>query len=129
MTQWRLKKHIRVVHDHYIGFEGYPELQFVAVDTNEANVFRMWMGWFNEIMNHVLPKDNAWTSLALLYHLDQGWFDRSPWQLVEVSEAIKQLQEAHAYLQQGESKDICAALIAFLLLAHRQGATIFIDYS
>ena len=129
MTQWRSKNHVRVVHDYYAGFEGHPELQFVAVYKTEAKAFRMWMGWFDDIMNHVLPKGGAWTSLALLYHLEEGWFEKSPWHLVEVAEAIIQLQVAYESLLRGESKNICAELIAFLQLEHRQGAKVFIDYS
>ena len=128
MCQWLADKEIEVVFDHYTGFEGAPEYQFVAVYKSAAKVFRMWAGWFDEIMGKISPKEESWTSLALLYHLDRGWFDTSPWRLKEVESAIAQLKELHEKLELGENKDICRKLLEFLSVEYSSGATIFIGY-
>ena len=128
MRQWLADKEIDVVFDHYTGFEGTPEYQFVAVHKSAAKVFRMWAGWFDEIMGKISPKEESWTSLALLYHLDLGWFETSPWRLKEVESAIAQLKESHEKLELGENKDICRKLLEFLSVEYSSGATIFIDY-
>ena len=88
----------------------------------------MWSGWFDAIMGEVTPKGTMWVSLALVYHLDQGWFESSPWKLEEVELAIAQLEESYEHLHAGKSKGICRALIDFLFSEYRRGATIFICY-
>ena len=128
MLQWLKDKKITIVFDHYTGFEGSPEYQFVAIDQKEARVFRMWNGWFDTIMRNVTPKETSWTSLALVYHLDQGWFEKSPWKLESVRPAIAQLQESHKQLKSTETQNICRELIDFLSSEYNRGAAIFIVY-
>ena len=128
MPKWDPKKEMRIVVDHYTGFEGHPEYQFVAVSQIETRVFRMWSGWFDEIMQKVMPNEHGWTALALVYHLNEGWFETSPWQLKAVRPAMTQLQASLDNLPPGQTQDICRQLIEFLSFEHTRGAVIFIDY-
>ena len=114
--------------DHYTGFEGHPAYCFVVVSSDGKQVFRMWEGWFDAMMEQVPFRPPSWTSLALPYHTDEGWFIHSPWRLHDVQAAITQLQAAYRKLQPGESKNITHQLIEFLAAGLRAGHDVFIEY-
>lgn len=82
-----------IQHDHYGGFEGEPELRFLRTMPNgeELESVRLWGGYLDEIMRVVQPDSSSgkWQGLAAIYHLDQGWCERSPWRMEDVAAAAR----------------------------------------
>ena len=119
---------IQLQGDYAEGFEGYPVYQFMAVYSSMVKIFRMWEGWFDGIIQEVLPQCNGWTSLALVYHTDKGWFENSPWPIREPKAAIEQLKSTYSRLPSSEHVSICAQLIDFLIQSLEEGAELYIGY-
>ena len=70
--------------DFYAGFEGEPEIRFVArIDAAPERIIRLWVGYFDAIMGRVEPTNGRWTGLARPYNLHEGWYER-PWKVVDV---------------------------------------------
>lgn len=128
MNDLTFGRQMTVVSDFYTGFEGHPEYKFIALYPTKANVFRMWEGWFDQIMYEVSAKNNSWTSMAAVFHLGEGWYDDSPWRLNFVDPAVAQLQESYERLPFGIIKEICRELILFLSNEHEKKASIFIAW-
>ena len=128
MNELTFDKKTTIVSDFYTGFEGHPEYKFIALYPAKAKVFRMWEGWFDQIMYEISSKNESWTSIAAVFHLGEGWYDDSPWHLVFVEPAIAQFQESYEQLQFEMTKEICRGLILFLSNEHEKGASIFIAY-
>jgi len=79
---------------YYKGYEGEPEIQFIeelAID--QKKIISIWSGYFDDIMNIIKPTDAGWKGIALYYHLYTGWYEESPWQLVDIEEALAQFQQ------------------------------------
>jgi len=80
------------VIDFYEGFEGEGEIQFIqANNSGSKKIIRIWDGYFDDIMGKVTPDSNGWTSLAYCYHLVEGWYEETPWELLEIDKALQQL--------------------------------------
>lgn len=72
----------RVISKYYEGFEGEPEIRLIRGEENEEKyILSIWVGYFNSIMDAVVPVETGWTSLAYFYHLQEGWYKESPWQI------------------------------------------------
>lgn len=101
--------------DFYTGYEGEPELTFLrlAPDGRVAQI-RMWIGHFDQIMEHVKPGPQGWTGLALPYHLEAGWYEEDPWSLAQPAEAAAQLSEVDAALLDAESAEVLRRLVRLL---------------
>ena len=79
--------------DFYTGFEGGDEIQFIRVlPDGSKDIIRMWDGYFDNFMMQIEPDQEGWTSLAYYYHLEEGWYDESPWEIPDIKEAFEQLR-------------------------------------
>ncbi len=77
--------------DFYSGFEGYPEMIFESKkDGHVRQCVRLWYGYFYDLIHRVKAVDGEWRSLALVYHLSEGWFDSSPWRCTDIDAALEQ---------------------------------------
>lgn len=74
--------------DYYTGFEGEPEILFKIQANEKTFEFKMWIGYFNSILDNVKfpnPETNRFLSL---YYLQEGWYDESPFEIEDVNEVI-----------------------------------------
>ncbi|RKI39286.1 hypothetical protein D7Y27_22245 [Corallococcus sp. AB004] len=81
------------MRDFYEGFEGEPEIHFVAkVKGVPDQVLRIWDGYFDSIMARIELKGGQWTGLALPYHLCEGWHD-APWKIESLDSVVDQWRQ------------------------------------
>ena len=119
----------QVLKDYYTGFEGHPEITFVRRRPDGDLVFTLWDGYFNDIMMAIKPDSKGWTSLALVYHLDEGWYDDPDWLIPDPSSALAQLRGIDASKLSDEPRKILGELLAFLDEGLAAGDEIRIQYS
>ena len=82
------------VLDFYKGYEGGDEIQFIEISPNGSrNIIRMWDAFFHDFIEKIKPEKEGWTSLAYYYHLDEGWYDESPWEIRDILKALEQLEQ------------------------------------
>ncbi|AIS61075.1 Uncharacterised protein [Listeria ivanovii subsp. londoniensis] len=112
--------------DYYKGFEGYPEIDFYVYINGEKMGIEMWDGYFDKIMNELSPINGKWTSLAYYYHLDEGWYDESPWEIPNNKEALELLETVETSQLDVISHEILLKLIN--LLKENINNTIYIEY-
>ncbi len=80
--------------DHYSGFEGEPEIQFMSISkNNEKIILHIWGGYFNSIMDSIEASKEGWKGLAYFYHLHEGWYEEDLWQIKDIDAAIKEFKE------------------------------------
>lgn len=83
-----------MVLDFYSGYEGEGEIRFIQLlENGNTNTIRIWDGYFDDIMEKIEPEVSGWTSLAYCYHLATGWYDESPWQIPNITDALKQMEQ------------------------------------
>ena len=116
-----------VTHDFYSGYEGEPEYIF-CIETQPSRCLRIWGGYIDAIMRAVAPGPSGWHSLAKFYHLDEGWFDGSPWLIPELSRALQQLQSIDSSKLDEQSKRVFIALCELLQVALDLGDGVVIVY-
>ena len=114
-------------HDFYAGYEGDPEYIF-RIECQPTRSLRIWGGYIDAIMNSVAPGPSGWHSLAKFYHLDEGWFEESPWRIPELSKALDQLQVADFSGLDEQSKRVLAALCELFQVALSEGLDVVIVY-
>lgn len=81
--------------DFYNGFEGEPEIIISRKDINGdiKMIIRLWIGFFDSIMNLIKPdKNGKWEGVPLYYHEETAWYDGSPWKCDHVELLIIQLE-------------------------------------
>jgi len=79
---------------YYKGYEGEPEIQFIEeLGMNEKKIISIWSGYFDDVMSIVKPTDVGWEGIALYYHLSTGWYEASPWQLIDIEGTLEQFQQ------------------------------------
>ena len=83
----------KVNDKYYIGYEGYPEIQFMSTDESVTDKLIIWEGFFDEIMSKIQPSDQGWTGLAYHYHMCTGWNENSPWEVDNPRKVLEQLEE------------------------------------
>lgn len=74
--------------DYYTAFEGEPEITFEIKLEKKTFQFKIWIGYFESILNNINlinPKENKFFSLYCSY---EGWFLESPFQIKDVNEVI-----------------------------------------
>ncbi|TCS96822.1 hypothetical protein [Hazenella coriacea] len=75
---------------YYKGFEGEPEIQFIyTLDNEKKSILKIWIGYFETIMDAMITGEGELTGLVYYYSLHEGWYDESPWQIPNSSEAIE----------------------------------------
>lgn len=118
----------QVVKDYYTGFEGYPEITFVRRRPDGDLLFTLWDGYFDDIMMAIKPDSEGWTSLALVYHLDEGWYDDPDWLIPDPAAALAQLRGVDPSALRDESRKILEELLVFLEEGVAAGETLRIEY-
>ena len=116
--------------DFYVGYEGEPELVFLSTTSDGAVTrLRMWIGHFDQIMQHVKPGPEGWTGLALPYHLETGWYEEDPWSLARPDEAAEQLSQVDAGELDAETADVLRGLVTLLQEATRMKSKVDVHYT
>ncbi|UAC49997.1 dihydroorotate dehydrogenase (quinone) [Bacillus aquiflavi] len=116
-----------MIGDYYTGFEGYPEIVFYIKIGEKREVIRIWDGYFDNIMQKIQPNDDGWHSLAYYYHLDEGWYEDSPWKIPNNKDALQQLQTINIKLLDKKEQIILKEIIN--LLKENLNSDIYIEYS
>lgn len=119
--------------DHYSGFEGEPEIQFIHLCKNgDKVIIRMWGGYFDPIMNAVLdaidPGNNGWTGLAYCYSAVEGWYDESPWQIPDISDAIRQFESVNVSSLNKNTQNVLNDILSLLKKAQGTKDIVWIAY-
>ncbi|MBC1487495.1 dihydroorotate dehydrogenase (quinone) [Listeria sp. FSL L7-1485] len=113
--------------DYYKGFEGNPEIDFYTYKDNGEKIgLEIWEGYFNEIMQEIKPVNGKWRSLAYYYHLYEGWYDESPWEIPNNKEALELLETVETSQLDVIPQEILLKLIK--LLKENINNTIYIEY-
>lgn len=80
-----------MMEDFYTGFEGEPEIRFETKSRGTLHrSVRMWVGYFDDLMDQARPERDGWTGMARAYHEAEGWYDESPWKVPDVGSALMQ---------------------------------------
>lgn len=117
------------IDKYYKGFEGEPEIQIILdCPYGRKQILQIWSGYFDNIMNAVKPESNGWTGLAYYYHLDEGWYDESPWKIEDVSAAINQLREIDGTILDKVTQEVLNAVCKVFEEAQAAKETVWISY-
>lgn len=118
-----------IINKHYEGYLGEPEIQFVKI-SNEGKKFilRIWIGFFDSIISLLKPKKTGWTGLAYYYHMHEGWYDESPWQINDIVATINELQEINLNDLDTQTQEVLNDIIELLTNALPKGNTAWINY-
>lgn len=126
--------------DYYTGFEGEPEILFKIQDKEKTFEFKMWIGYFNSILNNVKLPEFETNNFLSLYYLQEGWLDESPFEIKDVSEVIyvfnafdidklSKDEKARINSMINTLEEIKNELISFLEFSLNNNYTITISYS
>ena len=92
---------------------------------------RIWIGWFDRLMERVSPAPSGWTGLALPYHLHTGWYEASPWPVP--SNALAEVRDQWAAIATNgldtEALAMHGAVLGLLDEAQRTRADVQLSYS
>lgn len=115
---------------YYDGFEGEPEMKFVLLKKDgEKKGLGIWDGYFDSIIEKIEPGEKGWSGLAYYYHLNIGWFEESPWLVVDMQESFKQLSNIDIEcFEMDEEKEIIDMLIKLFREAIENAEDIYIYY-
>ncbi|WP_262028278.1 hypothetical protein [Microvirga sp. Mcv34] len=115
--------------DFYSGFEGEPEIRFTyAGKDGSQRAVRIWIGYFDAIMNRVEPDNGIWRGLALPYHLNEGWYVENPWQIPSLNAVIDQWQSVDIEALKDTAQAVHIHVLALLKDAHAHNAVVWIEY-
>jgi hypothetical protein len=114
-------------NDFYAGYEGEPEYIF-RIERQPTSFLRIWGGYIDAIMNAVTPGPSGWHSLAKFYHLDEGWFEESPWRIPELPAALDQLHAVDSSELDEQPKRVLTALCELFQIALSEGLDVVIVY-
>lgn len=112
--------------DFYEGFEGEPELQFVAADATGGAVdtVRMWIGHFQAIVDKLNPGPYGWTGIALPYHTHTGWYEEDSWRVPDLDELGAQWNGIAPSSLGATEKEAHRAVADLIDAARSRGATV-----
>lgn len=112
---------------YYEGFEGYPEIQFIRVSIDgQKEILSLWDGYFDSIMYAIEPKESCWTGIAYYFHLDQPWFDESPWKIPDVDIVIEQFENIQSL--DTKTQEVLNDIIKLLRRAKTKKEEVWIIY-
>lgn len=84
-----------IIDKYYAGFEGEGEIQFIRVlKSGDKYVLRVCEGYFIRIMDAMEPEISN-TGLYYQYSTLKGWYEKSPWQIPDLKEAIEQFENTN----------------------------------
>ncbi|NUP13546.1 MAG: hypothetical protein HOW73_46510 [Polyangiaceae bacterium] len=117
------------MHDFYTGFEGEAEVRFVlrAAGTDQR-IVRLWIGYFDTLMETVQPENGEWTGLALPYHVRAGWYDQSPWRVENLNEVLEQWRRIPTFGIDPQCERAYRAVLDLLTEAANTGSEVWIEY-
>ncbi len=118
----------KIINKYYKGFEGEPEIQFICYDDVQKLILRMWVGYFDNIMNAIKPESLGWTGLAYFYHMHEGWYDNSPWEIPDIQATIEQFKNINSDLFDNDTKCVFNDIFDLLLNAYLANQTVWIAY-
>lgn len=102
-------------YDFYTGFEGEPELIVEGRAANgQLGPVRVWMGYFNELMDRVPPAPSGWTGLALHHHLYTGWNEEPEWIDPDPVDSVLMLAAARVGLPEGVVREMADSLLTVI---------------
>ncbi len=117
-------------NDFYIDYEGEPEIVIKRIEGGgREHMLSLWSGFFGEIMNLIKPAPNGWTGLVYYYHMQEGWYEESPWELKNIQDAITQLKKINELELCDKSKLVLKLIFNELENASRNGDKIEISYN
>lgn len=117
------------VIDYYLGFEGEPEIRFMYISSDNTRFsIKMWEGYFDTIMSYIQPTTVGEKGLFYYYHTHTGWYDHSPWKLLDVSGVINELQAIDKTLLDQICLGILNDMYKLALQAKKQATYIWITY-
>lgn len=111
----------------YKGFEGEPELSFVAADDKLI----IWNGYFETILDHLLDCHVEKKGMVKEYFDHEGWYDDSPWLIKDKSLIIDQLKYFDiSKISQTSINDILKKVVQaiILFLENNYLSKIYINY-
>ena len=109
---------------YYKGFEGEPEIVF----SSSQDSLSMWSGYFDAIMKLVYPKENGWSELAHCYHLNEGWYEDSPYKVRDLEEAVSMFQLIEISQLDQNCSELLNLLLALISAAIENNDDIYISY-
>lgn len=119
----------RMISNYYDGFEGEPEIRFIRCNGNEEkHILSMWEGYFDRIMNVIIPEKTGWTGLAYFYHLHEGWYEESPWQIQNIVNVCNQLKGIDINTLDRDTQNVLNDILEFLEGAQLQNHNVWISY-
>lgn len=114
---------------HYEGFQGEPEIQFIRIDNKGKKiVLRIWIGFFDSILSLIEPTDAGWKGLAYYYHMHEGWYEESPWQITDIAATINELQKINKNSLDIQTQNAFNDLIELLTNALSENNAVWINY-
>lgn len=116
-------------NNYYKGFEGEPCIKFIWVKPDNENLtLKIWIGYFDTIMNAINPTNHGWSGLSYYYHLDEGWYDESPWEIPNLNPVIDELLSIDTTSFDLVTKDVFTKLLSLLVNAKEKNDKILISY-
>jgi len=118
-----------IISKHYHGYQGEPEIQFIRI-SNEGKkiILSIWIVFFDSIISLLKPKKTGWKGLAYYYHMHEGWYDESPWQITDIAATINELQEININDLDIQTQDAFNEIIKLLTNSLTKGDTAWINY-
>ena len=118
-----------IINKHYDGYQGEPEIQFVSIGSEgQKIVLRIWIGFFDSIISLLKPKNSGWMGLAYYYHIHEGWYDESPWQIIDIAATINELQGINVSDLDIQTLGVYKDIVELLTNALSKGNTAWINY-
>lgn len=107
----------------YYGYEGENEIDFIS----DNKTLVIWEGFFDDIMEQFNPSSNGWVGMSYYYHLNTGWYDESPWKILDLKDCLHQFEHLDiSKCRFDESQDILIEICNMLSNAIEQDKDVFI---
>lgn len=121
---------------YYQGFEGELDVDiYYTNDENEHIGFKLWEGYFENILSGVYHENYKSDGLLNSYVLHEGWYDEAPWKVKNIFTAIAELNQYDENNIEPELKNLFSALqeitkklIMLFEDCKNQKKDIYIDY-
>ncbi len=117
----------QIDYTFYSGFEGEPEIRFIAKKDNYECAIALWEGYFDRIMSLINPESTGWTGIAYIYHMDIGWYDDEIWELKDIQDAYHKFISINIADLDEIIQKMLVVICDFLKMAMDVGYRIFIS--
>ena len=110
-------------------FDRMPDYRPTFYNKDDSKiVLKIWAGYFDEIMNKIKPESTGWTGLAYYYHLHLGWYEQSPWKIIDLNYVIQQLQELDVKNLDVKTYEVYKEILGLMLNANKINKDVCIEY-